>query len=189
MTRPSPGRSRWPWRGVVLIAWLMVAGGGPARAQPPPRKQGKMQGNETTLWQALTAVGAQMPFTREKLEKALGVPFTLKERTEYTSLWVAGPVLLKDQVQVTSITLLLDPKDRFDDESSGATLQLAGRCVPLSEVRTHHADLKITQFPRGRSPQETTVHTARAPWGRISFGFKESRRECLSEVTFGPEHV
>jgi hypothetical protein len=30
---------------------------------------------------------------------------------------------------------------------------------------------------------EATVATSAQPWGRLSFGFKEERRECLSDVT------
>ncbi|WP_338152538.1 hypothetical protein [Paraburkholderia monticola] len=64
---------------------------------------------------------------------------------------------------------------------------MSGECVTLAMVRAHYSNLKITDTPRGRSPDETTAFSAFLPWGTLSFGFAERNRDCLEGVSLDPK--
>ena len=43
-----------------------------------------------TVWQSVSVVAAQMPLSKEKLEKALGVQFTARKQDEHLSHWLSN---------------------------------------------------------------------------------------------------
>lgn len=142
-----------------------------------------MTAKEMTLWQVIDLLGQQMPFSKAKVEKLLGVQLVLKTRNEYLVHWVSASIVLQDQLSIEKINLVLGPDDKFDS-TSGATIELTGDCVTLGQVRSHYATLAITSAPRGRSLQEATVYSSKQHWGQLSFAFKEASPDCLSAVSF-----
>lgn len=144
-----------------------------------------MQTNRVTVWSVIEALGERMPLSKRKVEEALPVELELKTRTQYMAHWVGGGCDLEDGVRISKVHLVLDAKDEFD-ATSGLTLELSGRCLTLSDVRARHPDLVVTDAPRGRSFEELAIHTTVRQWGRLSFAFKEARRDCAFSISLAP---
>lgn len=135
-----------------------------------------------SIWEVIAALEPKMPVTISDVEGALGSKLIESKRTDNYALWTTAPAQLAEGVSVVA-QLLLHPSAKFDNTSAFG-LELSGACVPLEEVRRRFADLKISQAPRGRSQEETTVWTTQRPWGYLSFAFKEKARDCLFSVSF-----
>lgn len=61
-------------------------------------------------------------------------------------------------------------------------------CITLNRIENTFPSIKPSPFggPRGRSLDEEMNFWAERPWGHISFGFKERRKDCLSSIIFIP---
>lgn len=134
------------------------------------------------VWQLINTIANEMPVSQSKIEPLLGIVFKVEKREYFSSLTAAGPQL-NDGMTLNKVSLLIRPSMQFDEKSALA-LKLAGACISLSDVRQHYGQLNITQQPRGRSQEETTVHALDQPWGSLSFAFKETKPDCLSSITF-----
>ncbi len=134
------------------------------------------------LWRLVDSMGGNMPPTKQNLEKVLDTNFLLEERDKYKSVWISGPILLTSDIGISSVSLMLDPDERFDDQS-GITLSLVGDCVRLNEIKDKYGSLKIVDSPRGHSLAESTVYRSSQPWGSYNFSFKIIARDCLSSVS------
>jgi hypothetical protein len=64
---------------------------------------------------------------------------------------------------------------------------LNGECISLDTVRSRYGNLKITDFPRGRSLDEATSYSTFPAWGKLSFGFTERNPDCLAYVVINPK--
>ncbi|MDN6885383.1 hypothetical protein QMO14_17450 [Variovorax sp. CAN2819] len=138
-----------------------------------------------TLWQAIDALAAQLPFSTQKVGRTLSTTLsdTHAEGGAVFQFFEGTPVRLADGAELARIDLRI----KREDASRGfLVLELKGRCVPLAEVRQHYAALDITDVPRGRSLDEATTFTAMPGWGRLSFGFTERNPDCLAFVAFDP---
>ncbi|QDQ84733.1 hypothetical protein [Paraburkholderia megapolitana] len=139
---------------------------------------------KTTLWQAIDTLVAQLPFSKAKVETALGTPLREVDRNTYTVfLESADAVQLADNERIAKIDLRLGSEQAHPGLLS---LDLEGGCINLDAVRAHYSNLKITDIPRGRSLDEATTHSAALPWGKLSFGFKERAPNCLAYVVLAP---
>ena len=167
-----------------LVGWL--AGGG--QFNESQAKEKMMTTKQMTLWQVIDLLAQQMPPTHEKLERVLGILLPEKERDQHLIHWQwAGSLALRDHVQIVGLDLVLGPKGEIG-VNTGMAFQLdKALCISLDEVRERYGVLTITQHPRGRSLQETTVHSSKQTWGRLTFAFKEESPDCLFEVAFNPE--
>lgn len=144
-----------------------------------------MAGQQLTLWQALTDLVRQIPFSTDKVEAALST--RLAERVEPSNevfrFFEAASVQLADGVVISNVDLRIK---RAGAHPGFLVLSVGGTCVALDQIRRHYGGLEITQAPRGRSLDEATTYTSMQPWGEMSFGFKERNRDCLAYIVFNP---
>lgn len=138
---------------------------------------------ETTLWDLIGRLGQAMPLSKAAFEQAIGAQMQLKSQTEHALQWVSPPLALSGGVSLSLATLLLGPDGSFD-QTSAASLEIAGPCIRIDEAKQRFPGLAITQPPRGRSVEETTVYEARQPWGRVSFAVKAAQSDCVVRVAF-----
>ncbi|WP_240651252.1 MULTISPECIES: hypothetical protein [unclassified Variovorax] len=143
------------------------------------------QATAMTLWQAIEALAAQLPFSTQKVGRTLSTTLsdTHAEGGDVFRFFEGTPVRLGDGTELARIDLRIK---REGPHPGFLVLELGGRCVPMAEVRQHYAKLEITGVPRGRSLDEATTHTATLGWGRLSFGFTERNPDCLAQVAFDP---
>jgi hypothetical protein len=141
--------------------------------------------SDLTLWQALDALAAQLPFAVHKVARTLSTTLadTHAEGGDVFQFFEGAPVRLADGTELSRIDLRIK---REGPHPGFLVLELKGRCVPLAEVRRHHGALELTDVPRGRSLDESTGYTAALGWGRLSFGFAERKPDCLAQVAFDP---
>ena len=139
--------------------------------------------NTTTLWQLNNIIEKEIPIKKKNIENIFGVEFK-EERIEDFLFYTSMPdIILADSVIIKKANLLVRPSLVFD-EKSAFSLELSGACISLADIRQHYGLMTITQFPRGRSLEEKTVHTANQSWGSLAFAFKEAKPSCLFSVTF-----
>ena len=139
-----------------------------------------------TLWQVVDALPRLIPFTKAGVEKLFSVHLA---ETDYTGndvfqFYKSNPVQLPDGVVISNIDLRIRRKVGHPGFLS---LSLESACVNLDQVRRRFGPLEITEIPRGHSLNEKTYHTARLPWGELSFGFAERNPDCLASIVFDPK--
>ena len=142
-----------------------------------------MTTNLMTLWQAIDALVKQIPFSKLKVEAVLSARLDEVQRGTYTLFLEGGPSDLADAIRIAKIDLRLG----FEPGDPGfLVLNVDGACVGIEQVRTQYSNVEITGMPRGRSFDEKTTHSVQLPWGKLSFGFKERKPECLASIIFNP---
>lgn len=164
----------------ALLACAAMTMAAPALAEEPG-----MAIHRLTLWQAIDALAAQIPFARAQVERTLGV--TLAETGNRSNalfyLYGGGPATLADGVVVTNVDLRI----RRDGGHPGfMVLELAGQCVTLAQVRNRYGKLRLSGVPRGHSIHDTTAHSSDRPWGTLTFSFAERHPDCLASIAFDP---
>ena len=165
---------------------LFLAGMGLFFAQTTGSAQTKgspMKNNEMTLWQLSDAISRTMPTSKSSIESLLGIVFKEERNTPFVLLTSEPGITLADSVSIDKVSLFVRPSMIFDEKSAFA-LELSGTCIPLAAVREHYGQLTLTQSPRGRSLEETTVYTVNQPWGSLAFAFKEKQPACLFSMTY-----
>jgi len=134
-----------------------------------------------TLWRLIQDLPTCFLPSRESIESLLQMELTETSNTPQLVIYQGSGFSLADELSLESIELRIQPSN------SGfglLVLELSGRCVSIGEIRQHYPEVRITQVPRGRSKNERTVHSIDLAWGRLSFGFRESNRDCLANVGF-----
>lgn len=142
-----------------------------------------MKNIEMTIWQLSDTISRTMPTSKKSIESLLGIEFKEEGNTPFVLLTSEPGIKLADSVGIDKVSLFIKPSMVFDEKSAFA-LELSGACIPLAAVREHYGQLTLTQSPRGRSLEETTVYTVNQPWGSLAFAFKEKQPACLFSMTF-----
>ncbi len=139
----------------------------------------------TTIWQTIEALIGSVPFSKDKVERELGIRLVDTEASgsDLFQFLEGGPVQLAEGVGIQEVDLRLK---REGPHPGFLVLELEGRGISFDEVLRHYAELRLTGVPRGRSLDEHTSYTAKLDWGELSFGFGESNPACLAYVAFDP---
>lgn len=144
-----------------------------------------MPATSLTLWQAIDALVARMPFSVEGVEAVL--PGRLREDEQRGNdafqFYKGNLIQLDSGVVIRNVDLRVR---RSPPHPAFLVLNLQGSCITLEMLRSHYPGLHITDVPRGHSQEESTTHSLDAPWGRLSFGFKVSSPKCVDFVAFDP---
>jgi hypothetical protein len=138
-----------------------------------------------SIWQAVAALQQQMPLDRKKVEYFFSIQLQEYEEPSNDAFhfFKAEALPLGDVASIAKLTLMIK---RSNPYVSMVGFDLAGSCIGLEQFENHYPNLTITEVPRGRSLDEATSHSAYFPWGRIAFGFKERKPECLASIAFHP---
>lgn len=140
-----------------------------------------------TLWQAITHLSQQIPFSKESVEEVLATRLVrcVEQGNEFFWFYEGNDIALAG-----GGVLNVDLRIKREGEHPGfLVINLSGTCNKLAEVRSHYDELQITDTPRGHSLDEVTSYTAILSWGKLSFGFKERQPDCLSSVAFNPKKL
>lgn len=138
-----------------------------------------MSSKNITIWKIIDLISQQTPFTKEKIENATGGFLSNKTEDGPVTSFTGDNVPLADDIFIQKVEL----RQNSNRPGSGLVLlDVSGRCISVEQLKTKYKMLEITEFPRGRSLDETTTYTSHFPWGAISFGFKEKNPECLSWI-------
>ena len=165
-----------------VAAWLAGCG----QADGKNVQDSHMTQPKMTLWQAIDALARQVPFSKSGIENTLSTRLseTDDEGSDVFQFFKGTPVKLTDGVVIENVDLRIK---RQGAHPGFMVLRLGGPCVGLDAVRGHYGGLEITDVPRGRSLDEATTHSARLPWGQLSFSFTERNPGCLASVAFKPK--
>lgn len=119
---------------------------------------------------------------RKPIEQATGRGMHLVDEDQYFRSYTATA---SSEGPVTFGLDLREPK-----QGSGATggallvVNVKGDCPPRAALEARYGPWRLTEVPRGRSPDEQAYWTHAEPWGELSFGFAEKAPDCLRTVVF-----
>jgi hypothetical protein len=168
-------------RGILVGTFGVLAG-----CSTTAESQGKkMMTSQMTLWQVIETLAKQVPFSKAKVESVLSIRLLESdERSNDVFQFFKGESIeLMNGIAVSGVDLRIK---REGPHPGFLVLGLQGSCIGLEEVRKYYSNLEITSTPRGGSLDEVTAHSTQQPWGRLSFGFKERKTECLASIVFDP---
>lgn len=134
-----------------------------------------------TLWEAVDALAAQVPFSQRNIEATLSLPLRERDVTGnlLSNFFEGAGLRLRD----SQLVLNVDLRVRKDDPRFAVlVLDIAGGCVRIADVRARYGTLEITGSPRGHSLEESTWFSSAQRWGELSFGFKERNPDCLAQI-------
>jgi len=169
--------------------YLAIALAGSGQANTRPEMDSQMARSDMTLWQTIDAVVQQIPFTRIKMERLLVTQLAEKDTSRVAipntafQFYVGGPVQLAGDVVISNVDLRIRHRA---GHPGFLVLRLNGDCIDLDTVRQYYSSLKVTDRPRGISPEEATSYTAVLHWGKLSFSFRQRNPNCLSSIAFAP---
>ena len=103
-----------------------------------------------TLWQVIGLLVRQLPFTKEKLEKALGITLMEESRNEYFTHWRGGCCVLGDDLTITSINL--SARNDGKPHADGISIELEGACISLEQTDILLEQFATAQQARGSHP-------------------------------------
>ncbi|MFT4067144.1 hypothetical protein [Paraburkholderia sp.] len=144
---------------------------------------------DMTLWQTIDAVAQQIPFTRTRIESLLVTQLVEKDTSRDPiqntafQFYTGGPLKLSDDVVISNVDLRIRHRA---GHPGFLVLNLDSSCITLDTVRAHYHGIRLTDHPRGRSLDEAASYSAFPEWGKLSFGFKERNRSCLTYVVLNP---
>lgn len=105
------------------------------------------------------------------------------ESNEYFDRYRLDRLAIDDVLDAVAIDLREPRAGSGATAGSLLTMDIEGGCIDLATLRQRYGTLTITQTPRGRSPQEKTVHEIRAGTRVVRFGFTEANPACLGSLT------
>ncbi|MFV0384604.1 hypothetical protein [Paracoccus sp. (in: a-proteobacteria)] len=107
-----------------------------------------------------------------------------KDRTSAFEIWGGGPVTFRG-IDLKSLEWR-NPVVADGATAGPALIVEMGTdvCISPKDLRSAYPEHKLTGIPRGNSLSEETVWSVDlGPGNLVSFGFPESRRECMSGLT------
>jgi hypothetical protein len=124
------------------------------------------------------------PWTLEGVSGVLGQQFVEVSHTSATTSYEASLFSYEEGLLIESVELRQKTKTA---DTVRLILELGDEsaCFTLDRIKKTYPKLVITGTPNG-APGSKTHFSAETSWGRVSFGFREKRRECLASVTFIP---
>jgi hypothetical protein len=127
------------------------------------------------------------PWPVEKVEEVLGTKFVVTKQSSITTYYRSGQIIFEEGliIEQVSFRVDIDTKEMFRlilDISDNAS------CFTRERLKKTYPDLQLnlSNPPRGDSLNEETSYNTKRPWGRIAFGFKLKRPDCLSGIIFIP---
>jgi hypothetical protein len=166
--------------GVMLCAVISISG----NCQEVEMKDTCTQ-NNPAFEKLLQKLGDAYPWSVDKLEKVLGVRLAPKTNqfNEYIISYGANDVAYADELLVSEVELRLK-KETGDFILLILRIDKNTTCITREKIKHIYPDLVLTSVPSGHSWEEEARFSAKQVWGRLSFGFKENRPNCLYSIAF-----
>jgi hypothetical protein len=127
------------------------------------------------------------PWPVEKIEEVLGTKLVVTEQSSVTTYYESGQLIFEEGLIIEQVDFRvhLNTKEMFRlilDISDNAS------CFTRERLKKTYPDIELdlSNPPRGDSPNEEISYNTKRPWGRIAFGFKLKRPDCLSGIIFIP---
>jgi hypothetical protein len=112
----------------------------------------------------------------------------MTRQNEYINFYNADDIKLADGTNITAIGL------RLSKQNDGMAPLLnfspsSGQCITLDTVKKRYPQLRLTDYPRGRSENEVTSYTARKDMNgqKVSFSFTVKNPHCLGSVVISAD--
>jgi hypothetical protein len=145
-------------------------------------KEIRMKTEDMTLFAFIDKVVSGGRIDKATVEAVTGVKLSLLSSDEYTKSYAGHGFALKDTT-VGSIDYREAARSN-PVRGSLLVMDLNASCITKSAVLARYKPLTIIDEPRGRSLNEETAYARSESWGRLSFGFAERARDCLSSIAF-----
>lgn len=140
------------------------------------------RGQPQNIWQFIPAASSAIKsLSITDVDNAL-LTFRLFKKNEYIHFYKAEPVKLADGLLISAIELRLSKEQQ--DMRPMLIFSLLNQCITIDSVKEHYHDLKMTDYPRGRSENEVTSFSTPADTNgkKISFSFTVKDPDCLARV-------
>jgi hypothetical protein len=138
------------------------------------------------LWPLVAALSSAVPLTPTTFGTQLHTPVTGTGHDEHTSVWEGSPISLADGVVVTSSELRADPGGEWGEHGL-ATLDVAGRCVGVEEIKSNYPNARFTGRPEDLGGGPPPRWSSPQPWGTLHFTLNRTPTPCLTNVIFTAE--
>lgn len=116
-------------------------------------------------------------------------PFSvmLVSESEYVNFYQGENITLYDSSKIMDIDLRLSKVP--DGMAPFFSFSYSGNCISLNEIKKRYDELKLTDYPRGRSKNEMASYTTLIDKNgqKITFGFTEKEPNCLHKIIISTE--
>jgi hypothetical protein len=109
----------------------------------------------------------------------------MTRQNEYINFYNADDIKLADGANITAIELRLS-KDN-GDMAPLLNFSPSGQCITLDTVKKRYPQLRLTDYPRGRSENEVTSYSPNMNGQKVSFSFTVKNPDCLDSVVISAE--
>lgn len=140
--------------------------------------------SESILWVKVDALGRSMPLTKDNLESILGTPMSMREQSEYITLWRGEPAIVASDLGITDARIKVGASRKF----SIATFNILGKCITYEDIKKHYGNLSLYDTPRGHSYMDEMVYRSSQSWGSYYFVFRMIARDCLAAITLSTDN-
>ena len=156
--------------GAVLIA-LLTTGMAEGDAQ------------KKDLWMFISGMSASLKTLSVTTLSNAPLSFKMTRQNEYINFYNADDIKLADGTNITAIELRLSMAPLLNFSPS------SGQCITLDTVKKRYPQLRLTDYPRGRSENEATSYTARKDMNgqKVSFSFTVKNPHCLGSVVISAD--
>jgi len=136
----------------------------------------------TELWHFIDDMQKKTRTLTTSSIKKLVPPVTIKSENEYTEFYSGEDVILIEKIKTSHLDLRVSKGEKT--ASAFLSFEVSGDCITLDDIKKRYSNLQLTDYPRGKSPEEKTYYTTENnQYGQhISFGFTAKERQCLSQV-------
>jgi hypothetical protein len=128
------------------------------------------------------------PWRVHDVENILGVKLPKSEK-HHSSFISEQQIAYEGGLLINEVEVRITARADRAGETVRLILNLAddAACFTRKRIEQTYPGLFLTNAPHGHSLEEEANFSSKQSWGRLSFGFKEKRRDCLSSIIFIPE--
>jgi hypothetical protein len=147
------------------------------------------RGGKMKLEELIHKLSNAYPWTIHEVESILGIKLSNHRPHADNSFLSTRQLAYEEGLLIKEVEVRITKRVGRTGETVRLILDLADEaaCFTRERIKKTYPDLSLTDVPRGRSMEEEAYFSSSQLWGRLSFGFKEKRRDCLSSIVFIPE--
>jgi hypothetical protein len=167
----------------IAFAFALAAVMLPASAHPDVKER-RMNMKLEELVQKLDDAN---PWPVEKVEEVLGTKLVVTKLSGITTHYKSGQLIFVEGLIIEQVDFRvhMNTKEMFRlilDISDNAS------CFTRERLKKVYSDIQLdlNNPPRGDAPGIKIYYNTKRSWGRIAFGFKLKRPDCLSGIIFIP---
>ncbi|WP_390254631.1 hypothetical protein [Brenneria goodwinii] len=143
--------------------------------------------NSTDIWSFIEKASAAVKVVTVQSVNSFPLSVTLASENEYVNFYNGENVTLSDLSKIMDIDLRLSKVS--DGMAPFFSFAYSGNCLTLNDIKKRYNELKLTDYPRGRSENEMTSYTTptNKDGQKITFSFTEKEPNCLNKIIISSE--